>query len=87
MEVAVEADHNVPAGAVEPCGESGLMAEVAGQPKELDPRIGGTQSGDGLGRPVGAAVVDEEELAVHAERGDGRREALMQRRDVFLLIV
>ena len=63
LEIGVDDDHRVAAGAVQPGGDRHLMAEVARQGDDADPRVGvGERRQLGV-RAVGRTVVDVDDLA------------------------
>src|SRR5690606_3383060 len=87
LQVGVHDDDGVAGGGVEAGGDSDLVAEVAGQAEHLDAGVFSGPVEKDLQRAVGAAVVDEDQLAVAGlfihERGDGAAEHGQD----FLLVV
>src|SRR5262245_9735115 len=77
LQVAVHYHNGVPGGEVEACRDRHLVSEAASQNEQLESRIPVAEAGYQLAASVGAAVVDEDELAfaVHL-RGDGVEPAM-----------
>ena len=62
LEIGVHHHHGVALGVIEAGRQRGLMAEVARQEDDADPRVGLGQTLEDGRRAVGRAVVDEHEL-------------------------
>ena len=86
LEVGVHDDDRLAAGVVHPRRHRPFLAEVPGQPDQLDAVVVALQLQHGLGRTVAAAVVDEEDL-VRSELVEHRRETVVEDGDVPLLVV
>jgi hypothetical protein len=82
LEVGVDHHDDVAAGVVEPGGDRRLVAEVAGEGDDPDPRVLPREPLQQLRRAVGGAVVDEDQLEGKAlERGNHAAVELVERLD------
>ena len=89
LQVGVDHDNNIPDGALQTGGGSGLLAEVARQVHHAHAAILGGQPVERLRGAIGAAVVDEDQLeGVVRQRGAGaldegldQRHLVVDRRD------
>ena len=86
LEVGVQGDDDLAAGAVETGRKRRRLAEVPAQADDLDPRVGGLETLEGRIGPVLAPVVDEDHLVAPAERVGGGRELPVQVGDVLLFV-
>jgi hypothetical protein len=84
LQVGVHHDHGIRlCGGIEARGDRDLVAAVARQAQDGDPRISGAQAEQAIQRGVLAAVVDVDELEVEVGAARGRRDqCLMEDRDV-----
>ena len=86
LEVAVHDHDRVAGGEVEPRRDRQLVAEVAGQEEQLHPLVVGAELAHHLAAAVGAAIVDEDELAVPLDLSRHRVEAAVKLRQDLLLV-
>ena len=85
LQVGVDHRDGVADGVLEAGGQRRLVAEVAREVHDAHARVGGGEPVEDLGRAVGAAVVDDDQLEVEAR--DGRGRAREEHLDELLLVV
>jgi len=86
LEVPVHGHDDLAAG----IGETGLhrrsLPAIAPEMDGLEPAVGSAGLSDAGGRPIGASVIDEEDLIVLPNGSQGHLELFNQRRDVGFLV-
>src|SRR5262249_14723750 len=87
LKVGVHDDHRVAGREVDAGGQRDLVAEVARQPDEPEPRVVARGLEHQLVGAVAAAVVDEDRLRVAVERLHHSREVRDELLDHALLVV
>ncbi len=87
LQVGVDRDDGIAACVVEAGGQRDLLAEVARQRDDANPRIARGEGGKHRERRITAAVVDEHRLDVDAERGKRVGGARPERREARSLVV
>ena len=87
LEVAVDRDDDLALRRLEARLQRRRLAEVPPQPDDANAVVCRVQPGQGAERPVGGAVVDEDDLPGLSERVERRGELVVEERDAALLVV
>ncbi len=87
LEVAVDRDDDVALRLLEARLQRRRLAEVPPQPDDAHVVVSRVQARERRERPVGRAVVDEDDLPRLLERLERRGELLVEQRDAALLVV
>jgi hypothetical protein len=85
LEVGVEHRDGIAAGVLETGGQRRLVAEVARQVHDAQPRVALGESIEDLGRAIGRAIVDDDQLILECRERAGR--ARVELLDKIFLVV